>query len=91
MNDEPVSPLDDDLLGPVVESFLARFRRGERPALTELIALHPDLAGEIHALIPALVKLEQLGDPTSGIGDAPSDRMGSRHTHDEGQSPKTFG
>ena len=64
---------DDDPLGPVVESFLARFRRRERPALTELIARHPELAGEIRELIPALVELELLGRSTGaaisrGIG-----------------------
>ena len=63
MNDGSMAaPDDDDPLGPVVESFLDRFRRGERPALTELIARHPELAGEIRELIPALVELEQLGE-----------------------------
>jgi serine/threonine protein kinase/WD40 repeat protein/tetratricopeptide (TPR) repeat protein len=52
---------DDELLGPVVEKFLERFRRGERPALTELVAVHPELASKIRELIPALVELEQLG------------------------------
>ncbi len=62
MNGGSMEPPDDDPLGPVVESFLDRFRRGERPALTELMARHPELAARIRELIPALVELEQLGD-----------------------------
>ena len=62
MNGGSTAPPDDDPLGPVVESFLDRFRRGERPALTELMARHPELAGRIRELIPALVELEQLSD-----------------------------
>ena len=64
------SPPDDDPLGPVVESFLTRFRRGERPALSDLIARHPELAGRIRELIPALLELEQLGGSTSGCAAA---------------------
>jgi hypothetical protein len=62
---------DDDPLGPVVESFLDRFRRGERPAVTDLIARYPDLADPIRELIPALVELEQLGG-SGGIEAPPS-------------------
>ena len=40
MNDDSDVP-DDDVLGPVVDSFLARLRRGERPAVTDLIAPPP--------------------------------------------------
>jgi hypothetical protein len=49
--------------------FLARFRAGERPSLTEFIAAHPELVGEIRALIPALLELEKAGSavgPTTG-------------------------
>jgi RNA polymerase sigma factor (sigma-70 family) len=54
MSGESTSTPDDDPLGPVVESFLARFRRGERPALTDPVASHPELAGRIREVIPAL-------------------------------------
>jgi eukaryotic-like serine/threonine-protein kinase len=50
-----------DPLGPIVESFLDRFRKGERPALDEYLARHPDLAVELRELIPALVELEAAG------------------------------
>ena len=48
-------------LGPILESFLRRFRDGERPALTEYIGGYPELADEIRELFPALVEIEQLG------------------------------
>jgi eukaryotic-like serine/threonine-protein kinase len=85
-----VSP-DDDPLGPVVESFLDRFRRGERPALTELIARHPELAGRIRELIPALVELEQLGRSTGDSIPSPGHRTGSRESGTEGPIPERLG
>ena len=53
-------PLDD-----LVESFLERYRRGERPSLTEYAGKHPELAERIRSLFPSLVVMEELG---SGIG-----------------------
>ena len=50
-----------------MESFLARFRRGERPALTELVARHPDLAEELLEIIPALLDLEVVGKSTGSF------------------------
>ncbi len=92
MNGESTaSPDDDDLLRPIVESFLDRFRRGERPALTELIARHPELAGEIRELIPALVELEQLGRSTGGFDESPAGPTGTRGPGDEGPSPERLG
>jgi len=75
---------DDDPLGPVVESFLDRFRRGERPALTDLIARHPELAGRIRELIPALVELEQLGGSRGDVSPSVAQWTGSRNSGDEG-------
>jgi hypothetical protein len=52
----------------LAESFLARYRHGARPSLTEYVAAHPDLADEIRDLFPALVEMEGLkcepGEPT---------------------------
>jgi hypothetical protein len=61
------SSSDREPLEQLAESFLARFRAGERPSLTEFAAAHPELAGEIRALFPALVEMEQAG---SAIGSA---------------------
>ena len=43
----------------VAESFLARFRAGERPSIEDLAARHPELAEQIRELLPALVMVEQ--------------------------------
>ncbi len=68
----------------LAEEFVARHRRGERPALTEYTQRFPDRAEEIRELFPALVVMEQLkpaeGDLTSGF-DGPqivSERMPDR-------------
>ena len=81
------SPDDDDPLGPVVESFLDRFRRGERPALSELIARYPELAGSIRELIPALVELEQLGRSTGSLKEYRGES--DRHEGTRGRGPVT--
>ena len=47
-----------DLLDRLAEEFAERFRRGERPALAEYIARHPELADEIRELFPAVVQVE---------------------------------
>jgi WD40 repeat protein/tetratricopeptide (TPR) repeat protein len=48
-----------DPLEVVIESFLARFRAGERPGIEEFAARHPELAGPLRDLLPALVMVEQ--------------------------------
>jgi serine/threonine protein kinase/tetratricopeptide (TPR) repeat protein len=50
---------DRDPVERLADSFLARFRRGERPSIEDYVAQHPDLADEIRELLPALVALEQ--------------------------------
>jgi hypothetical protein len=44
----------------LAEEFLARFRRGERPALSEYTGKYPQLADEIRDLFPALVMLQDV-------------------------------
>jgi WD40 repeat protein/serine/threonine protein kinase len=53
------SAADRDPIEMLADSFLARFRRGERPSVEEYAAKHPELADEIRELLPALVMLEQ--------------------------------
>jgi hypothetical protein len=48
----------DPLLG-ILESFLARLRRGVRPSLKDYADRHPELARDIYGLLPAMVELEQ--------------------------------
>jgi serine/threonine protein kinase/WD40 repeat protein/Tfp pilus assembly protein PilF len=56
-----------DPLERLAEEFLGRYRRGERPSLTEYAAAHPDLADDILDLFPALAEIEGL---KTGAGDA---------------------
>src|SRR5262245_21275698 len=50
----------------LAEEFVARHRRGERPSPAEYAGRHPRWAERIHALIPALVLMEQ---HKPGVGD----------------------
>ena len=91
MSDVSMAGPDDDPMASIVELFLARFRRGERPPLSELITNNPELAGEIADLIPALVKLERLGGSTDGRGDSPPGLSDSSRSADEGRIPERLG
>ena len=53
------STADRDPIEVLADSFLARFRAGERPSVEEYAAKYPQLADEIGELLPALVMLEQ--------------------------------
>src|SRR5438876_8351605 len=44
----------------LAEEFLERFRRGERPALSEYTDQYPALADQIRDLFPALVMMEDV-------------------------------
>ena len=73
-----------DPLDRMAEEFVARYRAGERPSLTEYTNRLPDRADEIRDLFPALVDLEQLkppedeptGDHVTPIGPADPDQIG---------------
>ena len=91
MNGGSMSPPDDDPLGPVVESFLEQFRRGSRPALTELVARHPDLAARLRELIPALVELEQLGDSSGSLTPPSRYSTFASESGDASPSPERLG
>src|SRR5437868_8581171 len=55
-------PLSRDPVEQLAEAFLERYRRGERPSLSEFVARAPEHAEEIRELFPALVLMEQ-ADP----------------------------
>src|SRR6516165_2903238 len=63
----PAVPSEADPLDAVVEAFLERYRRGERPSLTEYVTRYPELADRIREAFPALAMIEELG---SGEGRA---------------------
>jgi serine/threonine protein kinase/WD40 repeat protein len=75
----------DALLERLAEEFVERHRRGERPALSEYISRHPDLAAEVRDLFPALVQIEKLkpaaGDLTGAFtatSDSPAEAIPDR-------------
>src|SRR5262249_51245997 len=48
------------LLTRLADEFAERYRRGERPSLTEYVERYPHLAAEICEVFPALVEVEQV-------------------------------
>ena len=54
------SSADRDPLDRLAEEFVARYRAGEMPSLTEYANRLPDRADEVRELFPALVEMEQL-------------------------------
>jgi serine/threonine-protein kinase len=57
----------------LAESFLARYRAGERPAVSEYARQYPELAGQILELFPALVLMEQHRPGAARLARALSD------------------
>jgi serine/threonine protein kinase/WD40 repeat protein len=62
-NFEPVEQL--------AEEFLKRYRRGERPSLSEYVQMHPELADVIREYFPGMVAMEELGS-VGGAGNTPN-------------------
>jgi serine/threonine protein kinase/WD40 repeat protein len=62
----------------LAEEFAARFRRGERPSLTEYTQRYPELAQDIRELFPALVLMEQLKPPADATGPEGAAAAGTR-------------
>ena len=48
------------LLTQLADEFAERYRRGERPSLTEYVERYPHLAADIRELFPAMVEIEQV-------------------------------
>src|SRR2546425_13167885 len=73
-------------LEKLAEEFAERFRRGERPVLTEYVQKYPELAEDIRDLFPALVEMEDLRPagnqatgpygPGAGIGAPVPEQLG---------------
>src|SRR5438067_398759 len=65
---------DRDPVEELAEEFVGRYRRGERPPLSEYTDRHPQWADRIRALFPALLALERVrpdpADGPSGAGSA---------------------
>ena len=54
------------------EEFVARYRRGERPSVSEFAQKYPQWADQLSELLQALVLMEQLGPGPGGAGEVPS-------------------
>jgi serine/threonine protein kinase/WD40 repeat protein len=59
------SSADRDPLDRLAEEFVARYRAGQRPSLSEYAARLPGRADEVRDLFPALVEMEQLKPVTA--------------------------
>lgn len=74
--------VERDPVEQLAEDFMARLRRGDRPALSEYTTAHPNLADEIRELFPALVLMEEAkpagSEPSvsSASLEPPPDRLG---------------
>jgi serine/threonine protein kinase len=67
----------EDRIGELAELFLERHRRGERPAVEDDASAHPELAGEIRRLFPALLLMEELKPaPVDDVFDTSPARLG---------------
>jgi serine/threonine protein kinase/WD40 repeat protein len=62
-----------DPIEELADSFLRRFRAGERPDAEEYVARYPELAGQVRDLLAALVLMEQ-NPPAGGQGSTASTR-----------------
>jgi serine/threonine protein kinase len=70
---EPLSEFDP--VEEVAEAFLERYRRGERPSLTEYAEKYPELAERIRELFPALVVIEEVGSLDGGKVGSPGGKI----------------
>lgn len=75
-------PPDDPERDPVdllAEEFADRFRRGERPSISEYVERYPDHADQLRDLLPAVAQMEQLKQlrrVATDVEESPPDRLG---------------
>src|SRR6516165_1867255 len=81
------STADRDPIEVLADSFLARFRRGERPSVEDYAAQHPELADEIRDLLPALVMLEQ----EKSVAGSATGTDGGPNAGDAAPAPRQLG
>ena len=88
------SDSEADPLASLAEEFAVRYRRGERPALTEYTDKYPEHAERIRDLFPALVEMEQLGSVgghVAGNFSGTSSGRGARAERDCRESGRLIG
>ena len=77
---------EPDQLNELAHDFAERFRRGERPSLTEYATKYPALAAEIRDLFPAMALIEQFGS-VAGPAAGPF----ARSATPDGTAPRQLG
>jgi serine/threonine protein kinase/WD40 repeat protein len=79
---QPSSP-QRETVERLAEEFVERYRRGERPPLTEYTERFPEHAAQIRDLFPALVLMEQIApesdSPAASSGRTSVERQASEH------------
>jgi serine/threonine protein kinase/WD40 repeat protein/Tfp pilus assembly protein PilF len=75
-----------DPVEQLLESFLARWRQGERPSPEEYAARCPERAAEIRELFPALVEMEQF-KPAVAVATGSLERPSPRSESAAGPTP----
>jgi serine/threonine protein kinase/WD40 repeat protein len=83
MNDSESAP---DQLNELAHEFAERYRRGDRPSLTDYAIKYPALAAEIRELFPAMALIEQFGS-VAGPASGPSARTATP----DGTTPRQLG
>ena len=71
----PVPGADRAPIERLAEEFVARYRNGEHPPLSEYTHRHPELAEQIRELFPALVMMEQFKPATADHTGSFADRL----------------
>ena len=72
----------------LAEEFVERYRRGERPPLSEYAERYPEHAEQIRDLFPALVMMEQIAPDSEG---ARCRRLGGSPRQRPGEHPERLG
>ena len=72
----------------LAEEFVERYRRGERPPLSEYTARYPEHAEQIRDLFPALVMMEQIAP---GSESSPPPSAGAAWGPRPGEHPEQIG
>jgi serine/threonine-protein kinase len=81
------SASDADPLARLADEFLERYRRGERPAVTDYTAAHPELAERIRELFSALMLMEDVRAGSHPAADVHEDEAPTVRPGAEGGAP----
>ena len=66
---ESTGPPHDERLQPLLEEFMDRNRRGERPSITEYEEAHPELADPIREVFSAMLMMEDLNTKVAALAE----------------------